>query len=53
MELDRAALEEQKADIKRALKTWEARFIDQNGRKAGREDIKADVAIGTFLYVWP
>lgn len=47
MELDRNALEQQKVDLKLALKTWEAQFIAENGRKAGRDDIKANPPMGT------
>lgn len=37
------------ATLKQELKTWERAFAaDNHGRKAGREDIKKDVAIGMF-----
>lgn len=45
--IDKEALEKQKADLKIELKTWESQFAKDNGRKAGREDIKAHAAIGT------
>ena len=46
MELDRAALEQSKVELKTVLKAWEGRFRTEYGRKAGREDIKADPEIG-------
>ena len=49
MELDRQALEQQKVELKLVLKTWEGRFRTENGRRAGREDIKADPEISAFV----
>jgi len=46
MEIDRAALEQHKTDLKLVLKTWEAQFRTDNGRRAGRDDIKANPGIG-------
>ncbi|KIW05606.1 uncharacterized protein PV09_03477 [Verruconis gallopava] len=42
---DREALEARKLHLRHTLKEWEAAFHTQNGRKAGRDDIKADPTI--------
>ena len=45
---ENAVLEERSNSLKRELKAWEKRFADTNdGRKAGRDDIKANLEIGT------
>lgn len=53
--IDREALERQKLVIKPILKAWENEFRDKNGRKAGREDIKANPEIGmvaVMIILW-
>jgi hypothetical protein len=49
--IDRAALDEQKLVIKPILKAWENEFREKNGRKAGREDIKANPEIGMVAFI--
>ena len=46
-EEDREVLTEKSATLRSDLKAWEKEFAAQNdGRKAGREDIKQNPAIG-------
>lgn len=48
MEDDKHLLEQKSVLLRRELKVWEKQFsTDNEGRKAGREDIKANPDIGT------
>jgi hypothetical protein len=48
MEDDRQLVEQKSVQLRQELKVWEKQFsTDNEGRKAGREDIKADPSVGT------
>ena len=45
---DNTVLQDRSVSLKKELKDWERKFADtHNGKKPGRDDIKADAAIGT------
>jgi hypothetical protein len=46
MDTDREFLEKQSLELRQTLKEWERQFQADNGRKAGRDDIKANPIIG-------
>jgi DNA replication and checkpoint protein len=47
MEDDKQLLEKKSVQLRQELKVWEKQFSNDNGgRKAGREDIKADSSTG-------
>jgi len=51
MEDDKQLLEQKSVQIRQELKVWEKQFsTDNEGRKAGREDIKANSSIGTCIH---
>jgi hypothetical protein len=51
MEDDKQIPEQMSVQLRQELKIWEKQFAtDNGGRKAGRADIKANTAIGTFIY---
>jgi hypothetical protein len=51
MEDDKQLSEQTSVQLRQELKVWEKQFTNDNGgRKAGREDIKANASIGTCIH---
>jgi len=47
---EKTVLEERSTSLRKELKAWEKQFADANGgRKAGRDDIKANLDIGISI----
>lgn len=54
MSQGKAQFQEYANALRQELKSWEKGFAANNeGRKAGREDIKANAGIGTFYFRLP